>query len=126
MTGRLDVGKVWFPGKRLTWTGLHHGPDPDLRNKTEVALSKMECQKENRISSPFGILLRVFRSNTLEGQAQPETDQTAVVDTLLIEARINSSKVFIARNVGDWEESSCSLVHVETKAAQFREIHIER
>ena len=58
-----------------------------------------------------------FRSITLEGQAQPETDQTAVVDALLIEARVNSSKVFIARNVCDWEESACSFVRVETKAA---------
>ena len=117
MTGRLDVGKVWFSGKRLTWTRLHDGPDPDLRNKTEVALSKMECQKKNWMSLSFWHSASCFPVNTLEGQAQPETDQTAVVDTLLIEARINSSKVFIARNVGDWEESACSLVHVETKAA---------
>ena len=117
MTGRLDVGKVWFSGKRLTWTRLHDGPDPDLRNKTEVALSKMECQKKNWMSSPFGIPLRLSGRSPLEGQAQPETNQTAVVDALLIEARVDSSKVFIARNVGDWEESACSLVHVKTKAA---------
>jgi len=115
MTGRLDVGKVWFSGKRLTWTRLHDGPDPDLRNKTELAFSKMECQK--KIGSPSGILLRLSGRSPLEGQAQPETDQAAVVDALLIEARINSSKVFIARDVGDWEESACSLVHVETEAA---------
>ena len=116
MTGRLDVGKVWFSGKRLTWTGLHDRPEPDLRNKTEVH-SRSWMPKEELDELSFWHSALSFRSISLEGQAQPETDQTAVVDAFLIEARVNSSKVFIARNVGDWEESAGSLVHVETKGA---------
>ena len=93
-----------------------------MMGRTRISETKQKLHyrrwnaKRRRTSSPFGILLRL-PGRSLEGQAQPETDQTAVVDALLIEARVDSSKVFIARNVGDWEESACSLVHVETKAA---------
>ena len=126
MTRSLDVGEVRFSGKSLPRTGFHVSPELDFRSKNRTCIINPRWNAKRRIDELFfWDSLRLSSQSRLEGKAQPKTDETTVVDTFLIEAGIDSSKVCIGLDVGNREEFACRLVHVKVKGAQLREIQIE-
>jgi hypothetical protein len=62
----------------------------------------------------------------LEGQAQLQPDESTVIDSLLIEARINSSEICIRFNVRDREQSARCLIYINEKRTEIREVLISR